>query len=86
MPTKVCLDCEEKLVSFQLFILECYKAQDSLRLILLDQSRQFDIKLEDSDDSVDFGLEVKSEVKMCIVLNYISKMLIIFILFFKTNI
>ncbi|XP_049881451.1 oocyte zinc finger protein XlCOF6-like [Pectinophora gossypiella] len=62
MPTNVCLDCEEKMVSFQLFILECYKIQDSLRKLCLDRCENLNIKIEDG--IVDFGIAViKSEVK-----------------------
>ncbi|KAJ2947869.1 hypothetical protein O0L34_g9659 [Tuta absoluta] len=56
MPTKVCLDCEERMVSFQLFILECYKVQDSLRKLCLDNN----IKTENAH--IDLGVTViKSE-------------------------
>ncbi|KAI5640560.1 zinc-finger associated domain (zf-AD) domain-containing protein [Phthorimaea operculella] len=56
MPTKVCLDCEERMVSFQLFILECYKVQDTLRKLCLDTN----IKTENS--ILELGLTViKSE-------------------------
>ncbi|XP_059051047.1 zinc finger protein 626-like [Achroia grisella] len=59
LPTKICLNCEEKIVSFQLFILECYKAQDTLKSIYLDN---FNIKHE--DESLLYNSSViKSEVK-----------------------
>ncbi|KAM3967485.1 LOW QUALITY PROTEIN: uncharacterized protein ACR2FA_010062 [Aphomia sociella] len=59
LPTKICLNCEEKIVSFQLFILECYRVQDSLKKMYLDN---YDIKLE--DESLLYSNPViKSEVK-----------------------
>ncbi|XP_026319861.1 zinc finger protein 660-like isoform X2 [Hyposmocoma kahamanoa] len=45
MPTKVCIDCEERIVSFQLYILECYKVQDALRKMCIDTCDNF-IKTE----------------------------------------
>lgn len=64
LPTKICLNCEEKMVSFQLFILECFKAQETLKNLYLDAA-DVRVKLE----SIEFGAPpdtvIKSEVKLC---------------------
>ncbi|CAH0592439.1 unnamed protein product [Chrysodeixis includens] len=64
MPTKICLNCEEKLVSFQLYILECYKVQETLKKMYEDNTNSFtaDIKMENTKYT-DFGVPIKSEVK-----------------------
>ncbi|XP_075972574.1 uncharacterized protein LOC142974257 [Anticarsia gemmatalis] len=62
LPTKICIDCEEKMISFQLFVLECYKAQDTLKRMHEDSFKTLQIKLEKLP--VDFGVSViKTEVK-----------------------
>lgn len=63
MPTKICLNCEEKLVSFQLFILECYKVQENLKKIYEDScnSCATDSKMENTKFN-EFGVPIKSEV------------------------
>lgn len=45
LPTKICLNCEEKMVDFQLFVLECYKVQKALK----DIHRNLNIKQEHVD-------------------------------------
>ncbi|KAL0851187.1 hypothetical protein ABMA28_007038 [Loxostege sticticalis] len=61
LPTKICLNCEEKMVSFQLFVLECYKAQETLKNLCYELSDDIRVKLE---AEIDFGGPVvKSEVK-----------------------
>lgn len=60
LPTKICLNCEEKMVSFQLFVLECYKAQETLKNLCYELSDDIRVKLE---AEIDFGGPVvKSEV------------------------
>ncbi|XP_063395646.1 zinc finger protein 718-like [Cydia fagiglandana] len=66
LPTRICLNCEEKMVSFQLFVLECYKVQEDFRKQLdkeqLDICTDLQIKLEDT--TLDYGASlIKSEVK-----------------------
>lgn len=62
LPTKVCINCEEKVVSFQLFVLECFKVQETLRLMCLETCEKYPIKLED-DIEIDFNIAaIKSEV------------------------
>ncbi|KAJ8736375.1 hypothetical protein PYW08_007031 [Mythimna loreyi] len=63
LPTKICLNCEEKMVSFQLFVLECYKAQDTLKKLYDENYDSLDIKLEQTQAAVDFAVPIKSEVK-----------------------
>lgn len=66
MPTKICLNCEEKLVSFQLFILECYKVQENLkRLHEENLNSATDIKIENTK-YIDFAVPIKSEVNFII--------------------
>ncbi|XP_028156080.1 zinc finger protein 235-like [Ostrinia furnacalis] len=61
LPTQICLNCEEKMVSFQLFVLECYKAQDTLKSLFYDLTDDVPVKLE---TDVDYQVSiVKSEVK-----------------------
>ncbi|RVE44714.1 hypothetical protein evm_010618 [Chilo suppressalis] len=60
LPTKVCINCEEKMVSFQLFILECYKAQDNLNKIYLESNEGLRVKPEADDYGSGY---IKSEVK-----------------------
>ncbi|CAH2102537.1 unnamed protein product [Euphydryas editha] len=63
LPTKVCLNCEEKMVSFQLFVLECFKVQATLRQMYLETCENYPIKLED-DIVIEFNVPtIKSEVK-----------------------
>ncbi|XP_047526781.1 zinc finger protein 43-like [Vanessa atalanta] len=63
LPTKVCLNCEEKMVTFQLFVLECFKVQETLRKMYLDTCEKYTIKLEE-DIGIDFNIPpIKSEVK-----------------------
>lgn len=51
------------MVSFQLFVLECYKAQDTLKKMYDDNYNSLDIKLEQTQPVVDFGVSyIKSEV------------------------
>ncbi|CAK1602017.1 unnamed protein product [Parnassius mnemosyne] len=58
LPTKICLNCEEKMVDFQLFVLECGKVQKSLK----DMCGSIPIKLE---DVLDIEVpQIKSEVKV----------------------
>lgn len=59
LPTKVCLNCEEKMVSFQLFVLECYKVQEKLRRMYLDSLEPYLIK--DEGDLTNYS-QIKSEV------------------------
>ncbi|KAG6440546.1 hypothetical protein O3G_MSEX001327 [Manduca sexta] len=63
LPTMICLNCEEKMVSFQLFVLECNKTQDTLRRMFADETlNSLKIKVETSQ--AEFGEAViKSEVK-----------------------
>lgn len=63
LPTRVCIICEEKIVSFQLFILECFKVQETLRQMCLETCEKYPIKLE-HDIVIDFNIAaIKSEVK-----------------------
>ncbi|XP_053620872.1 zinc finger protein 626-like [Plodia interpunctella] len=60
LPTKICLNCEERIVSFQLFILECYKVQDNFNKIC---SQNLPVKIE--DEVINFGdSDIKSEIKV----------------------
>ncbi|CAB3239980.1 unnamed protein product [Arctia plantaginis] len=61
LPTRICLDCEEKMVSFQLFVLECYKVQETLKKMYEDSFDSLGIKLEKMP--IDYGVPIKSEVK-----------------------
>ncbi|XP_073957698.1 uncharacterized protein [Choristoneura fumiferana] len=67
LPTKICLNCEEKMVSFQLFVLECYKVQDDFRKQMdkvgLQIEPDFAIKLENSNAYYGTLPLIKSEVK-----------------------
>ncbi|XP_047023687.1 zinc finger protein 391-like [Helicoverpa zea] len=62
LPTKICLNCEEKMVSFQLFILECYKTQDTLQK-MFDDHDSHDIKVEQTQAAMEYDVSIKSEVK-----------------------
>ncbi|XP_069359825.1 zinc finger protein 557-like isoform X2 [Maniola hyperantus] len=63
LPTKVCLNCEERVVSFELFVLECLKVQDTLKKMCLGACEVMPIKFEDG--IIEFGLPpIKSEVKV----------------------
>ncbi|XP_039760364.1 oocyte zinc finger protein XlCOF6-like [Pararge aegeria] len=63
LPTKVCLSCEEKVVSFEQFVLECLKVQETLKKMCLGACTTCPIKYE--SDDVEFGLPpIKSEVKV----------------------
>ncbi|CAH0724860.1 unnamed protein product, partial [Brenthis ino] len=63
LPTKVCLNCEDKVVSFQLFVLECLKVQDTLRKMYIDSCEKYPIKIE--GDVVDYVVRpIKEEVKI----------------------
>ncbi|KPI94859.1 Zinc finger protein 782 [Papilio xuthus] len=57
LPTKICLNCEEKMVEFQLFVLECFKVQNTLK----DIHRNLNIKQEHVE--VIISPSIKSEVK-----------------------
>lgn len=50
------------MVSFQLFVLECYKVQDTLKKMYDENFDSLDIKLEHTQAAVDFGVPIKSEV------------------------
>lgn len=63
LSTKICLNCEEKMVSFQLFVLECYKTQDSLRKLYLDSLETLPVKLESSSQDESVPTLIKAEVK-----------------------
>lgn len=56
LPTKICLNCEEKMIDFQLFVLECCKVQNTLK----DMCGSLSIKVEGVDD-IEVS-QIKSEV------------------------
>ncbi|XP_060807842.1 zinc finger protein 660 isoform X3 [Amyelois transitella] len=59
LPTKICLNCEERIVAFQLYILECYKVQENLKKVCAENlSVKIEYELLDFESSV-----IKSEVK-----------------------
>ncbi|KAL4712737.1 hypothetical protein ACJJTC_008034 [Scirpophaga incertulas] len=60
LPTKICLNCEEKTVSFQLFILECLRSQEYLRQMCV-SSNDVEVKHESEYENSDM---IKSEVKV----------------------
>ncbi|XP_004930192.1 zinc finger protein 660 [Bombyx mori] len=63
LPTKICLNCEEKMVSLQLFILECNKTQEALSSMLMDlETSELDEKKDDILLTVT-DVHIKSEVK-----------------------
>lgn len=61
MPTKICLDCEEKIISFQLFVVDCYKVQDALKDMYQKNFDPPDVKLEKIP--FNFDISIKAEVK-----------------------
>ncbi|KAJ0182533.1 hypothetical protein K1T71_001902 [Dendrolimus kikuchii] len=63
LPTKICLNCEEKMVSFQLFVLECCKTQESLKKLYLDSMGALPIKLEINSQEDVVPTMIKAEVK-----------------------
>lgn len=66
LPTKICLNCEEKMVSFQLFVLECCKTQESLKKLYIDSTGAPPIKLEVNSQEEDVPAVIKAEVKLLI--------------------
>ncbi|XP_045496111.1 zinc finger protein 708-like [Colias croceus] len=65
LPTKICLNCEEKIVSFQLFILECYKVQETLQNMYLNDCEKYTTDIEVSEYHIgtsDIKPEVKDEI------------------------
>ncbi|XP_041975635.1 zinc finger protein 718-like [Aricia agestis] len=49
LPTKVCLNCEEKLISFQLFVFECYQVQTTLQKMFLENlTSHYSVKIEEN--------------------------------------
>lgn len=65
LPTKLCLNCEEKVVTFQLFVLECLKAQETLKKMCVGPYLTCPIKYE---DGIEFALPpIKSEVSVRII-------------------
>ncbi|CAH4031124.1 zinc finger protein 708-like [Pieris brassicae] len=62
LPTKICLNCEEKMISFQLFVLECYKVQENLQNMCAREDEKLELKL---NDDLNYRItEIKSEVKV----------------------
>lgn len=63
LPTKICLNCEEKMVTFQLFVLECYKTQDTLRKLYKDVETYSDVRIKTENSAYGFNIpHIKSEV------------------------
>ncbi|VVC87510.1 unnamed protein product [Leptidea sinapis] len=60
LPTKVCIHCEEKLVSFQLFILECNKVQETFQSMCL---TNIGVIKEESPSARKPPHNIKAEVK-----------------------
>lgn len=61
LPMKMCLDCEEKILSFQMFILECSRAQETLKQMILEENTTTNTKVEELNT---LEIAVKSEVKI----------------------
>lgn len=61
LPTKICMNCEVKMQSIELFIMECFKAQDTLKK--MHEGNVDDIKLECPQAPIEFNIQIKSEVK-----------------------
>ncbi|KAG7310691.1 hypothetical protein JYU34_003496 [Plutella xylostella] len=60
LSTKICPMCEDKVLSFQLFILECKRAQELMQKLYVDTlSSSLQVKIEEND----CVKQVKSEVK-----------------------
>lgn len=70
LPKKLCLSCEEKLLSFQLFVLNCHKAQETLEKLFSDCSEDITVKNENETSAHDAtNSEVKPEVRLMCTYN-----------------
>lgn len=57
----MCLDCEEKLLSFQMFVLECSRVQDTFKkMVIEDTSFNYQVKIEEL--VANEALDVKPQV------------------------
>lgn len=54
------MNCEVKMQSIELFIMECFKAQDTLKK--MHEGNVDDIKLECPQAPIEFNIQIKSEV------------------------
>lgn len=63
LPTRICMNCEEKMVMFQLFVLECYKVQETLQKMCGEKNEDLQIKCEISTNIIEDSV-IKSEVNL----------------------
>lgn len=67
MSTKICASCEEKIISFHLFILDCNKVQDTLRKLAEPNSAPLEPIKTEHYDLFYQEPEVKTEVSFYVV-------------------
>lgn len=70
LPTKICFNCEEKMVTFELFLRECYKVQEILQKTLRENHELLLIQTEFSKNVEEVPI-VKSEVSFSCLFYYL---------------